>query len=977
MMGPLEAEPSTPTRELRKRKLPSSEVKSAPPGKVIKLSAGDSAILLKEKERLIKRRESNQKSRAKKLASAKIASSSLIPTGTKTPKFSLDKGSSKKFELKKKPKEEDAQNLISVNFIPVEEAVTNGTTPGKLTKPTFIVQMVTGNSANASTSGPTAHAVFPFNGGTSSGPTKCIFRLTPPVVTKATQDVRVTKPKSFTLNRLTPNANGEKVIFMPPITPAVHDALPDVPSPSNNGNLATTTSSSKPSISQKLKTLKPQAVVMAPNWTEIPRKTTGSTSPVVVVKQKKSRNGTAAAEVGSSVVMPGSGSSSKLIVLPSPEVIPLVTMAPTDTEWTDIVRAYEAAGLNARCSKEKEKKIIKDLENCRLTCEDQQVLWKALPSTVPLEVHGLLPAKIGDLLSIGRFIEILQYLNRNTRAKRRAMNLDFIVSAVSSSALGDTGAYLCLLYWLVWAFDERKVIGQGLKIRQELGVSIQSIETDHLLSGESLRQYLLTLCEYKAPGPLGNHFELLQKLKYVDLSELTVTERVDVFTFAHGLILRHTDFFQFCMNRLDCEHTSAVHRRKCSQEAYSQGLAKLKGVEDRLRVFEDGTKTSRNEDREKSKILEEQRNLTKDLERYRQDRKDAEEEAQELLKVMNMACHSDCLGYDRSFNRYWYFPELSDNVFVEAGWSSSMQSTVASSPEKPSPKLLGNFVLATRPGELCYLHDNGKHGRCDGKTAPPTNTDNRWSSYKPEQFQELYDCLNPLGMRESPLRFKLKALITQQSSLADRPVRPAPIIAHSVLDSLGELFEKITIDLIENQFLSKALPEGWNDKFNSNSLPEIKESMVNVVQLILPALVKFREPSLETTELLFLESWTNAVTETNNVSRLYFLCKVLDMSVLWQRGLHKENCRVCGKNKRNRMKRCVQCAYIFHNEECMAFTSSRCLTCCGLGQSSVVQEGSSAVSLPFADKRTATPSTISIDERETVQPVFISEQIAE
>ena len=42
------------------------------------------------------------------------------------------------------------------------------------------------------------------------------------------------------------------------------------------------------------------------------------------------------------------------------------------------------------------------------------------------------------------------------------------------------------------------------QVRPELGVSIQSIETDHLLSGESLRQYLLTLCEYKSAGPLKN-----------------------------------------------------------------------------------------------------------------------------------------------------------------------------------------------------------------------------------------------------------------------------------------------------------------------------------------------------------------------------------------------------------------------------------------------------------------------------------------
>ena len=148
--------------------------------------------------------------------------------------------------------------------------------------------------------------------------------------------------------------------------------------------------------------------------------------------------------------------------------------------------------------------------------------------------------------------------------------------------------------------------------------------------------------------------------------------------------------------------------------------------------------------------------------------------------------------------------------------------------------------------------------------------------------------------------------------------------------SLGELFEKITIDLWENQFLIKALPESWNDKFRSNSLPDIKESMVSIVRLILPPLVRFREPSLETSELLFLESWTKAVNETNNVSRLYFLCRVLDMSVIWQRGLHKENCKVCGKNERNRIKRCVQCINAFHNGECMMFTNSCCLTCCGL-----------------------------------------------
>ena len=349
--------------------------------------------------------------------------------------------------------------------------------------------------------------------------------------------------------------------------------------------------------------------------------------------------------------------------------------------------------------------------------------------------------------------------------------------------------------------------------------------------------------------------------------------------------------------------------------------------------------------------------------------------------MMNMTCHSECLGYDRSFSRYWYFPELSDNVFVESGWAS-MHSDAVTSSKKPVPKLLGNFVLATRPGELCYLNDHGKHGKCDSKTAAPTNTENKWCCYKPEQFQELCDSLNPLGVRESQLRFKLKALVAQQSSLVDRPVRPAPIIAHSVLDSLGELFEKITIDLMENQFLIKALPEGWNEKFKSNSLPDIKESMVTIVRLILPPLVRFREPSLETSELLFLESWTKAVNETNNVSRLYFLCKVLDMSVMWQRGLHRENCKICGKNRRNRMKRCVQCAFIFHNDECMTFMNNRCSTCCGLPvareEPPKTAEPSSDISLPVPDetRESSTPALL-VSEMKAVEPVFSSEHISE
>ena len=175
---------------------------------------------------------------------------------------------------------------------------------------------------------------------------------------------------------------------------------------------------------------------------------------------------------------------------------------------------------------------------------------------------------------------------------------------------------------------------------------------------------------------------------------------------------------------------------------------------------------------------------------------------------MSMGCHSEPLGYDRDFNRYWTFPELSPDIFVESGWATSPAShfpTPVAHAVPERPKILGNFIFLDRFSELYYLKDNGTHEKCNARPiGPPPVAPNTWRVLKPADVQSLVENLNQMGIREGALLTKVKAWLAKQTKDTEpNASRPAPVIAESALEILSELFVKIAGDLIENQLLGK------------------------------------------------------------------------------------------------------------------------------------------------------------------------------
>lgn len=285
--------------------------------------------------------------------------------------------------------------------------------------------------------------------------------------------------------------------------------------------------------------------------------------------------------------------------------------------------------------------------------------------------------------------------------------------------------------------------------------------------------------------------------------------------------------------------------------------------------------------------------------------------------MLSFLGRSNCLGYDRDFNRYFNFPELGSEIYVESGWARPLLCSTAKSVPTVSP-IISNFVFADRQSEVYRVTENGHYTMCNGRTASPKNLPNRWSIYRREDLRPLIDSLNPMGLREGRLRTRLLTASVQVSPL---PGRGPPALAQSLLDVLKEFFLKILSDLVDNLFFIHPIEEDWQTRLKEANLGNLKSYIVEINRLI-------SKPLIMSEFLAKEEPWRAALLETNNMSRIYFLCKIMDVSMKWERRLSSESCKSCGRSsRRNRFKRCGACAAVFHDGDCMEFVKNQCYTC--------------------------------------------------
>ncbi|XP_055349312.1 tyrosine-protein kinase BAZ1B-like isoform X2 [Paramacrobiotus metropolitanus] len=678
----------------------------------------------------------------------------------------------------------------------------------------------------------------------------------------------------------------------------------------------------------------PKVIVIPAPGVSIAPTTSTTVRPTKIVKVADRRDTSA---VSSAVAKP----NDVVVLSGKPEVLPLLSILPRSTIWTNLVGAYELSGLTARCSVEKEKKVVKDLEKLRCVYEDTQFVWKPLPAPEPMEVPGVSSTKVGDLLSIGRFIEILQYEHKPTRNKRKRFDYEFLVNAVLLRD-GNIGAYLSVLNWFVWAFDERKDFESKLHIPPEFTVSVQKLAGDHILACETLRQYMVVVKKYKEIPYPEEFLVILEKLKYVDVADFTPEERIMLLNMAHKILIQDTGFVNACLGRLEQECAQAMDKRMRLDAAVRARELALLEMEEKLKLFDERSKATRSEDRERTYISDEIKTVTKDIEKLNAEKVEAETEGEEAKIFSGYMSHSDCLGYDRQFNRYWHFPELCSGLLVESGWSSPVYPKKLDLTANPLPTVLSNFVYPNRPQEPYYLQPDGKYRKCDSRLIFPPSAANAWTMYDAKSIPHLIAQLNPMGIREGRLKMRLQADIQK---LSQTSARPLPNIAEGLLAILKDFFAKVFADLADNQFLIKSVDPDWKEKLDCADLAEFKQFIVWVFSAISPVLMH------KEFHTMMEKTWKTVVEETMNLSRIYYLCKLLDNCIRWERRIGNEQCKLCGiKQRRNRMRRCYGCASVFHYDDCMDFTPENLC-----GDCVVMSADSAARNVVVVQKMSTTP----------------------
>ncbi|XP_055336659.1 tyrosine-protein kinase BAZ1B-like [Paramacrobiotus metropolitanus] len=280
--------------------------------------------------------------------------------------------------------------------------------------------------------------------------------------------------------------------------------------------------------------------------------------------------------------------------------------------------------------------------------------------------------------------------------------------------------------------------------------------------------------------------------------------------------------------------------------------------------------------------------------------------------------HSRCLGYDRHHNRYWHMPELSANILVESGWAVPLPRHERKEIPSSAP-IVSNFVYASDLSQLHYLRADGKHRKCDATMMSAPGKEVQWKMYAPDELIQLSASLNCLGIREKALRVQINKI----KNMIKNTARPQPVFVEDAMEALKSCVRILASELEKAEFLTQELPEDWEAKLETATCSKLKSIMSTLFSLISKVMIK-KEFSLAD------QTWKEIIGETNSISRLYYLCKMVDWSILWGTGLENEGCKACGKPQwLKSLRRCLGCGDVFHEGYCMAFYTNVCAPCAG------------------------------------------------
>lgn len=304
-----------------------------------------------------------------------------------------------------------------------------------------------------------------------------------------------------------------------------------------------------------------------------------------------------------------------------------------------------------------------------------------------------------------------------------------------------------------------------------------------------------------------------------------------------------------------------------------------------------------------SKELKEKREIEEKKSQLKQKRQlalqKAEQIYQDALFNLQQGLRIKPLGYDRNYNRYWFF-RGHPGIFVEKGWiGSNVNYSTSFSPissEIPSEKFIPNDDI------------------------------NQWFIYDDENaIQQLLHSLNDRGIREHNLARNLKKMLPlihqefeqtkkMKNSLEqqDENAEQMNDILNSFQSELEDIETRLRLGSLGGFLNSDHLLE-WQTKLKQSiERSQLAELLIQLQQTVAE---KYATGLFNQSDRKSLQIWINDCRTCKTSSRLYVLMLIFENSITWNKSTLGMKCKVCRKKQKDEcILVCDQCCYGFHSD---------------------------------------------------------------
>ncbi|CAF1086337.1 unnamed protein product [Adineta steineri] len=279
----------------------------------------------------------------------------------------------------------------------------------------------------------------------------------------------------------------------------------------------------------------------------------------------------------------------------------------------------------------------------------------------------------------------------------------------------------------------------------------------------------------------------------------------------------------------------------------------------------------------------------------------AEQIYQDALVNLQYGFRIKPLGYDRNYNRYWFFRGY-PGIFVEKGWIGSDVNY--------SVELSSEDVLSTTNDEKII----------------PKDELNQWFIYDDEIIiQQLIQSLNDRGIREHNLLINLKKSMPlihnefeqikkSKNSLEqhDENLELSNDIITSFKSELEDIETRLRLGSLGGFIIPENLVEWQNKLKQSNERIDLGELLIQLQQTVAD---KYASGIFNLPDKKSFQIWLNDCRTCKTYSRLYVLMMIFENSITWNKSTVGIKCKICRKKHKDEyIIVCDQCCYGFHQE---------------------------------------------------------------